>query len=126
VLAERRARSGSDLTRCATRIGRGSCALARLANVAVLVTLLERHPDEPPPADVLRLLCGTERAQELVDGVLVYARVGELRRERARLDRYSTIARTRPGTPVRVLTRNGTRQHRDNVRTHILAKVLGQ
>ena len=32
------------------------------------------------------LLASTERAQELIDGVLVYARVGELRRERVALD----------------------------------------
>jgi signal transduction histidine kinase len=46
------------------------------------------RPAEPPSADVLRLLReSTERARQLIDGVLVYARVGELRKERVALDR---------------------------------------
>ena len=59
-----------------------------LSGIAVLVTLLEQRPAEPPSADVLRLLReSTERARQLIDGVLVYARVGELRKERVALDR---------------------------------------
>jgi len=59
---------------------------APLSTMAVLVTLLERHADEPPAADVLRLLReATDRARELIDGVLDYARVGELRRGRVAL-----------------------------------------
>ncbi len=50
-----------------------------VAGMAVLVSLLERRAAEPPPPEVLKLLrSGTERARELIDGVLVYARVGEL------------------------------------------------
>jgi len=59
-----------------------------LSGMGLLVTLLERRSEEPPSPDVLRLLReSTERARELIDGVLVYARVGELRRERVALDR---------------------------------------
>jgi signal transduction histidine kinase len=59
-----------------------------VTGIAHLVTLLERRGDEPPSADVLRLLrASTERARELIDGVLAYARAGELRRERVALDR---------------------------------------
>jgi signal transduction histidine kinase len=59
-----------------------------ITGIAHLVTLLERHADEPPSADVLRLLRdSTERARELIDGVLAYARAGELQRERVALDR---------------------------------------
>ena len=59
-----------------------------ITGMAHLVTLLERRSDEPPPEDVLRLLrASTERARELIDGVLTYARAGELRRERVALQR---------------------------------------
>jgi signal transduction histidine kinase len=59
-----------------------------LSGIALLVTLLRRRADEPPSPEVLRLLDeSTERARELIDGVLVYARVGELRREQVPLDR---------------------------------------
>jgi signal transduction histidine kinase len=59
-----------------------------ITGIAHLVTLLERRADEPPSDDVLRLLrASTERARELVDGVLAYARAGELRRERIALER---------------------------------------
>jgi chemotaxis family two-component system sensor kinase Cph1 len=52
------------------------------------VSLLERRAEEPPSADVLRQLrASAERARELIDGVLVYARAGELRSERVALDR---------------------------------------
>jgi signal transduction histidine kinase len=59
-----------------------------ITGIAHLVTLLERRADEPPSADVLGLLrASTERARELIDGVLAYARAGELRRERVALRR---------------------------------------
>ena len=59
-----------------------------VAGMALLVSLLERRAAEPPPPDVLRLLReGTERARELIDGVLAYARVGELEVEPVALDR---------------------------------------
>ena len=58
-----------------------------VTGIAHLVTLLERRADEPPSPEVLRLLRdSTERARELIDGVLAYARAGELRRERVALD----------------------------------------
>jgi signal transduction histidine kinase len=58
-----------------------------ITGIAHLVTLLERRADEPPSAEVLSLLrASTERARELIDGVLEYARAGELRRERVALD----------------------------------------
>ena len=57
-----------------------------VSGMAMLVAQLEGRAEEPPPRDVLRLLrASTERARELIDGVLVYARVGELRRERVAL-----------------------------------------
>jgi signal transduction histidine kinase len=59
-----------------------------ITGIAHLVTLLERTADEPPSEDVLRLMrASTERARELIDGVLAYARAGELRRERVALQR---------------------------------------
>ena len=59
-----------------------------LSGIALLVKLLRRGADEPPPPEVLRLLEeSTERARELIDGVLVYARVGELRKEQVPLGR---------------------------------------
>ncbi|MGH2803686.1 MAG: sensor histidine kinase [Thermoleophilaceae bacterium] len=61
-----------------------------VANIALLVTLLERRSDEPPPPEVLRQLRdGTRRARELIDAVLAYARAGELRTERVELDRLT-------------------------------------
>jgi signal transduction histidine kinase len=57
-----------------------------VANMALLVRLLERTSSEPPPPDVLQLLReGIDRAQELITAVLVYAQVGELARERVAL-----------------------------------------
>ena len=57
-----------------------------IAGIALLVRLLERRAEEPPPADVLRQLrASTERADDLIDGVLVYARAGELDTERVAL-----------------------------------------
>jgi signal transduction histidine kinase len=59
-----------------------------VSGIALLVAQLERLADRPPPLDVLRLLkASTDRARELIDGVLSYARVGELSREQVRLDR---------------------------------------
>jgi signal transduction histidine kinase len=58
-----------------------------VTNMALLVRLLERSAAEPPPADVLRMLReGVERAQELIEAVLAYAQVGELRREPVELE----------------------------------------
>jgi signal transduction histidine kinase len=57
-----------------------------IAGIAMLVGLLERRPEQPPPAAVLRQLrIGTERARDLIDGVLEYARAGELTTERVPL-----------------------------------------
>jgi signal transduction histidine kinase len=59
-----------------------------IAGISLLVRLLERSAEEPPPADVLRQLrASTERARDLIDGVLVYARAGELSTERVELAR---------------------------------------
>jgi signal transduction histidine kinase len=59
---------------------------APLANVQLLVTLLEQRPDVPPSSEVLdQLRRSAVRARELVDGVLAYARSGELVRERIAL-----------------------------------------
>jgi signal transduction histidine kinase len=45
----------------------------------MLVGLLERRPEQPPPPGVVRQLrAGSERARDLIDGVLLYARAGEL------------------------------------------------
>jgi len=57
-----------------------------IAGIAMLVGLLERRAAEPPPPGVLdQLRVSTERARDLIDGVLVYARAGELRTERVAL-----------------------------------------
>jgi signal transduction histidine kinase len=59
-----------------------------VAGISLLVGLLERRAGEPPPAEVLRQLrSSTERARDLIDGVLVYARAGELDTERVALAR---------------------------------------
>jgi signal transduction histidine kinase len=53
-----------------------------IAGIAMLVGLLERRPEQPPPAAVLQQLrTSTDRAREMIDGVLVYARAGELTTE---------------------------------------------
>jgi signal transduction histidine kinase len=58
-----------------------------LSGIAIHVAWLERHADEPPAPEVLRLLrAAADRARELIDAVQVYARVGELRREQVALD----------------------------------------
>ena len=57
-----------------------------VTSIAHLVTLLRRRGAEPPDPRVLDLMqAGTERARDLIDGVLAYARAGELRRERVAL-----------------------------------------
>jgi signal transduction histidine kinase len=59
-----------------------------IAGIALLVRLLERRAGEPPSTDVLRQLrMSTERARDLINGVLVYARAGELSTERVALGR---------------------------------------
>ncbi|MGH2980585.1 MAG: sensor histidine kinase, partial [Solirubrobacterales bacterium] len=59
-----------------------------ISSIAILVTLLEKGAEEPPPAELLeQLRASTRHARELIDGVLAYARSGELRRERVPLDR---------------------------------------
>jgi signal transduction histidine kinase len=58
-----------------------------LAGIAMLVTMLEQRPEEPPPAMVLQeLRASTDRGRELIDGVLAYARSGELTLERVSLN----------------------------------------
>jgi signal transduction histidine kinase len=47
---------------------------APVAGIAMLVNLLERRAGEPPPPEVLaQLRASTERARDLIDGVLDYA-----------------------------------------------------
>jgi signal transduction histidine kinase len=59
-----------------------------ITGMAHLVTLLERRATEPPDPAVLDLLrASTLRARELIDGVLAYARAGELRSDRVSLER---------------------------------------
>jgi signal transduction histidine kinase len=53
-----------------------------VANVALLVRLLEQQADKPPRPELLELLrSGIARSQELIEAVLGYARLGELRVE---------------------------------------------
>ena len=59
-----------------------------IAGIAMLVRALERRAEEPPSTEVLRQLrTSTERARDLIDGVLVYARAGELSTEPVALGR---------------------------------------
>jgi signal transduction histidine kinase len=59
-----------------------------ITGISYLVTLLERRADEPPSTEVLALLrASTERARALIDGVLTYARAGELQKEPVALGR---------------------------------------
>ena len=58
-----------------------------VTGIAHLVTLIERRGETPPDPAVLDLLrASTERARELIDGVLAYARAGELERAPVALD----------------------------------------
>jgi signal transduction histidine kinase len=62
-----------------------------IAGITMLVGLLERRAAEPPSPAVLRQLrSSAERARDLIDGVLVYARAGELSSEPVRLDELVT------------------------------------
>jgi signal transduction histidine kinase len=73
---------------------------APIAGIAMLVGLLERRPDRPPPPEVLRQLrAGSERARELIDGVLAYARAGEVTPEPVALGALvdAVAADLRPG-----------------------------
>jgi signal transduction histidine kinase len=59
-----------------------------VTGIAHLVTLLERRADAPPDPALLDLLrASTERARELIDGVLAYARAGEMQAEPVALAR---------------------------------------
>jgi signal transduction histidine kinase len=59
-----------------------------VASISLLLGLLERRGDQPPPPDVLRQLRENARhARELIDAVLSYARAGELQMERVCLNR---------------------------------------
>jgi signal transduction histidine kinase len=61
-----------------------------IAGIELLVRLLERRAEEPPSAEVLRRLReSAARARDLIDGVLVYARAGELSVERVPLGRLA-------------------------------------
>ena len=52
---------------------------APLAGIAMLVSVLESQPESPPPRAVLQeLRASTQRGRELIEGVLAYARSGEL------------------------------------------------
>ncbi len=56
--------------------------------IAMQLTLLERHASEPPSEEALRSMrASAERARELIDGVLSYARSGEIRRDTVPLAR---------------------------------------
>jgi signal transduction histidine kinase len=65
-----------------------------VANMALLVRALEQRAGQPPRADVLQMLReGIGRAQELIEAVLGYARLGELRSEPVALgDVMSAVA----------------------------------
>jgi signal transduction histidine kinase len=59
---------------------------APLSGIALLVTALEQRPEQPPSAEILQeLRATTARARGLIDGVLAYARSGELVRGRVAL-----------------------------------------
>ena len=59
---------------------------APLNTMSVLLTLLERRSAEAPAEEVLEMLReSNRRAQELIEGVLDYARLGELRTQRVAL-----------------------------------------
>ena len=59
---------------------------APLSGISLLVTALEQRPEQPPSAEILQeLRATTARARGLIDGVLAYARSGELVRGRVAL-----------------------------------------
>src|SRR5215208_562549 len=65
-----------------------------VANMALLVRALEQRSGKPPRADVLQMLReGVARAEQLIEAVLGYARLGELSTERVALgDLMSEVA----------------------------------
>jgi signal transduction histidine kinase len=53
-----------------------------VANMALLVRMLEQQAEEPPRPEVLEMLRGgIDRSQELIEAILGYARMGELQVE---------------------------------------------
>jgi signal transduction histidine kinase len=59
-----------------------------ITSIAHLITILERRAAEPPSPEVLRTLrASAGRAHELIDGVLSYARAGEMSTARVALGR---------------------------------------
>jgi signal transduction histidine kinase len=57
-----------------------------VANMALLVRTLELSAEQPPRPEVLEMLRqGIGRSQELIEAILAYARLGELRPERVAL-----------------------------------------
>jgi signal transduction histidine kinase len=57
-----------------------------ITSLSYLITMLERRPEEPPAPEVLTMLrASAERAHDLIDGVLSYARAGEMRSTRVDL-----------------------------------------
>ena len=83
---------------------------APLAGIAMLVNVLELQPDEPPAPDVLQELRATsDRARELVDGVLDYARSGELALETVSLAGRDGRRRGRSPPPARRVGRDPRR-----------------
>jgi signal transduction histidine kinase len=67
---------------------------APLSGIALLVTALEQRPEQPPSVEILQeLRATTRRARGLIDGVLDYARSGELTRDR--VDLHDVMAEVR-------------------------------
>ena len=68
-----------------------------VANMSMLVRMLEQSADQRPQEEVLQMLReGIGRAQELIEAVLGYARLGELRSERVALGRADARGRRGP------------------------------
>jgi signal transduction histidine kinase len=64
---------------------------APLSGIALLVTALEHRPEQPPSTEILQeLRATTRRARGLIDGVLAYARSGELTHARVSLQDVMT------------------------------------
>ena len=83
---------------------------APLAGIAMLVKVLELRPEEPPAPDVLQELRATsDRARELVDGVLDYARSGELVIETRLAPGRDGRRRSRPAAAARGVRRDTRR-----------------
>jgi signal transduction histidine kinase len=61
-----------------------------ISSITMHLALLEKHREEPPSDEVLRLLrASAERAAELIDGIFSYARSGELQTEQVSLNRLT-------------------------------------